>query len=147
MKKLFLTLAAFALVVPSAYALTLAEKEKLATWQKELAEDHYTKKFEENCGHPLEITLAEDVVTPFMEDNTSASAYCTEVIMSLSDLCEQSDIAKEAVSSKVKSITCASSGDADHSFALSETGELKFLMKPGIGNLADKAKEYLENNL
>ena len=152
MRNLVLSILSLVLVVggfsSAVQALTLAEKKKLADWNEAISgSDSYAGWFERDCGYKLPVTLDESLVTPFMEENTSAYAYCDEVVSSMQSMCAAEAIYKEAIAGAVKALNCTYEAGDEPQFSISEDGTLNFKTAPGQGNLGSKTKEYLENNL
>ncbi len=148
MKKFALVLT---LVTTSAFALTLKEKKQLADWQEGLANpnssDFYAGTFKTRCGYDLPVKIDEKMVTPFMEKGYSLAAYCDAPRSQMSSMCESDKMYKEAISKKVKAVSCKfSSKPEDLSFKLAGT-TLEVTMGLETANIESKTKEWLENNL
>ena len=134
------------LITTTASALTLKEKKQWAEWQEELTSDSsYSKTFKEKCGYDLPVKMEEKFVTPFMEANTSATAYCDAARSAMSSMCADKT-SKEEITKKVKSVSCKLGKAEEASFKLNGTN-LEFTVGLGASNLEDKTKSWLENNL
>jgi len=136
-----LVLATFAF---GAQALSLKEKKQMADWNKELTgEDGHMATVKKNCGTNIPVKLDENVITPFMSADTSAAAYCDEVVSTVATLCEDATTKEELVK-KIKSISCVRGTSSN--FKMNGT-TLVFEMAPGTANLSEKAKKYIEGAL
>jgi len=143
MKK-FLPFLLIMLIATPALALTLAEKKQYQDWQEDIAED--AAYFKEKCGYELPVTMNESMVTPFMEQNTSASSYCEGVIQTMASMCEDA-LSKQAITEKVKSVTCDyKKGETKGAWSLNE-GMLTFSSDVGTPNISEETQKWLENNL
>jgi hypothetical protein len=142
-----LLIVSFVFGASAAQALTLKEKQKKEYYSKELADPKKfeVKQFKELCGYDLPITFEDQMVTVFMEKNTSLSSYCGAPRDAMRNMCKDK-IAKEAISSKIKKITCKLGQEKQKEFKL-ENGELTFTVGIGAPNLQQEAKKWLENNL
>lgn len=146
MKKFIVLLA---LISTSVSALTLKEKKQLADWQTGLdavdSSEYYRGHFKTKCGYDMPLKLDEKFVTPFMEANTSAAAYCDAARSSMSSMCDDK-MSKEAISKKIKSISCKLGKPEEASLKIAGS-TLEFTVGLGAANLDQKVREFLENNL
>ena len=141
------SVAAF-LCLPVANALTLKEKKKAEEWKAYLedASQSYTKSFEDKCGYKLPVTFDEKMVTPFMEANSHLGSYCDSARSAMSGMCDEK-LSKEAISKKIKKVSCKlAAGKDELKFDLKGT-ELVVTFNTGSSNMESKAKEFLENKL
>lgn len=136
-----LVLATFAF---GAQALSLKEKKQMGDWNKEITgEDGYSAKVKANCGTAIPVKLEENVAGPFMAENTSASSYCNSVPSTIATMCEDATSKAEIVK-KIKAVTCKLGKEGK----LSMSGTtVVFEMKPGMANLDEKVKTFLEGAL
>ncbi len=128
-------------------ALTLKEKKQFAEWQDYMKSDSssYIKTFKDKCGYDMPVTIDEKFVTPFMEANTSAPAYCDTPRSVMSSMCDDK-LSKEAISKKIKAVTCKLGKGEEASYKFNGS-TLEFTVGLGASNLDDKTKAWLENNL
>lgn len=145
--KTFMLLVAACFLAQSAGALTLKEKKQLEAWTKYLADpgQSHVKSFKDKCGYDAPVSLDEKMVTPFMEANTHAGAYCDAPLSAMSGMCEDAT-SKTAIKAKIKSVKCIN-GKAGE-LAMKINGSVfEFTVGVGAPNLDRKVKEFLENNL
>jgi hypothetical protein len=144
LKKL-LPILLIALFATPAFALTLAEKNKMQVWQEEIMAE--AAEFKAACGYDLPVTLDEAVATPFMEQHVSASDYCSSALSAMTDMCANAT-AKEAIAAKVKSVNCMyKKGLPSAELSMAEDGVLSFSFDAGNANLETDITSFLENNL
>ena len=132
----------------SAQALTLKEKQKLEYYKKQLTDpsgDNYLKTFKEKCGYDLPVTFDEKMITPFLAENTSVSAYCDAPRSSLSGMCDDAT-AKDAIKGKIKKVSCKLGKKEEKAIKL-VNGDLQFTVGLGAGNLDEFIRTWAENNL
>lgn len=133
-------------VTTSTFALTLKEKKQFADWQDYLKGDSsYAKTVKEKCGYDMPVKMEESFTTPFMTENANAASYCDSAREAIGYMC-QDKMSKDAISKKVKSISCKLGKKEEVAFKLNGT-TLEFTVGYGAANLSDKTKEWLENNL
>ncbi len=143
----FVSIVAIALVSFSAFALTLAEKKKFASWQEYLTgSEGYAATFKTKCGYDLPISMEEKFVTPFMEAGSNAASYCDATRSSMSSMCEADKLNKDAITAKIKKVDCKLGEKGKIDFKLTGT---TLVMTVGLdaANLDDKVKEFLDKNL
>ena len=145
MKHVFIVLAL--VISAQASALTLKERKQFADWQEYLKSESssYIKTFKDKCGYDMPVTMEDKFVTPFMEANTSAPSYCDSPRSVMASMCDDK-LSKEAISKKIKAVTCKLGKAEEASFKLNGS-TLEFTVGLGASNLDDKAKAWLENNL
>jgi hypothetical protein len=132
-------------VTTSSFALTTKEKIKLGDWSNYLkSEDSYSETVKKNCGHAIEVKIDENMVTPFLADNSDPSRGCDVPRSAMAELCK-TDAYKTAIS-KIKKIHCKIGKAGEASFSVSGD-TLTVNLGLSAPNVEDKAKEYLENNL
>jgi hypothetical protein len=139
--KLAAALALCAFLTP-AFAQSLAEREKFAYQEKELAKE--AEHTAEICKTDIKVKF--DWSTFNKEDikEYSPSGFCGEALSGIRHVCEHSEDGLKSVQSKIKGLTCKQSS----ALALSlENGELVFGFGFKDSNLSDKVRTFLMDNL
>lgn len=143
--KFLVTVVALSLSV-SAFSLTLKEKKTFKEWNEWLRSDSSAhKRVKDKCGIEIPASVSEDMVTPYMEANSSAATNCDSVRDQLITLCGDKDV-KEAVTAKVKKVDCKLGKKGEVAIKLNGS-TLEAALGVGGANVEDRVKEYLENNL
>jgi hypothetical protein len=147
MKRIILFSALLAIAF-TAHALTLKEKQQLATWQESLNKpgEGYGQLFKDKCGYDLPISIDEKMTTPFIAARANAASYCDSVREAIADMCSD-NIAKDAIKSKVKKLSCTSGAKDDDANLKLNNGTLTFAVGHNASNIGDKVKKFLEDNL
>jgi len=148
MKKLSFSIATLAILATTAQAATLAEKKQMDKWNAYLtdADSSYVKTVQEKCGVAIAVKLDEAFTTQFMKENVNAAAFCDSAREGIATMCGDAT-SKAEVIKRVKSIACHPSKTAEEvAFKLNGT-TLDVTVGTQGSNIADKAKEFLENNL
>lgn len=130
----------------TAFALTMKERQQVEKWHKALEGSTSQGRFvKTRCGVDIPAAFDEDMVTPFMEANASAAAYCDSAREAIGMLCADAT-AKKAVVEQIAKVSCKVAPKGTVSFKLgAKTFEMS--VGPDVSNLSAKAKKYLEDNL
>jgi hypothetical protein len=149
MKNAFLSIATFAFLATTAQAATLAEKKQLEKWNAYLtdADSSYVKTVQDKCGVAIAVKLDDAFVTSaFMKESVNAAAFCDSAREGVATLCGDATSKSEVVK-RVKSISCHPSKTAEELTFKLNGSTLDLTVGTQGANIADKAKEFLENNL
>lgn len=127
-----------------AFALKLAERKALKSWNESLKEElTFTDK---KCGTKLTGEIDQKMITPFMEANATAAGYCGQALSGVRGLCESDQMSKDAVKESVKKIKCELAAEKGPDFAL-KGGVFTVKVTTNSANVGQKARKFLENNL
>jgi len=137
----FVATLAFCAFLTPAFAQSLAEREKYATYDKELAKN--AEDMVKECKVAIPVKLDWSTVKDIKEYNPAG--YCDNAFWAVKEICRGSEEGLKAVQSKIKSVTCKQS--SPHILSL-ENGELVY----GIDfkndtNIGQMVLKYLKDNL
>jgi hypothetical protein len=124
--------------------MSLKDTKQMEEWNKHLQDGIESHK--SHCGYAITAKLDPGFVkTKFVEERTSAGAYCAAALEGVGNLCDDAT-SKPVVAKKVKKLTCKPGPDGSASFKLAG-GELQFTFGLNASNLPDQTKKYLEEHL
>jgi len=127
--------------------LTLDERKKYADWQKQLDDNWYRNKLKEEYDYNVKVELDKNMVTPFMEANTSAQSYCEAVISGLRNMMMSDELAMEAIKENIHTVHCTYEDVDGGEFSLND-GVLTFKSAPDkASGISEETADFLGSAL
>ncbi len=125
-----------------AFAQSLAEKEKYAAEEKEIASS--VENTARQCKTNIKVKFDWSSFKKKDLEERGAATFCNAAFSALNDVCTSSDAGLKAVQSKVKSVTCKQSSPRSLSL---KNGELVFGIDYNAANDHEAVLTFLKNNL
>lgn len=141
LKKIVLT-SSLLLITTSSFAFSLAEKEKHQKYETEISSQ--VTALNKTCGSDIKANFDWSTFSKEQLETIGIDGYSKEMLKGIANVCERSELAKQSVGEKVKTIT--------YSYAKSRVialkdGTLSVGMDFESANDAKAVEEYLMNNL